>query len=181
MSFQAYLDNIQEKTGKAPKDIVDLVRRQGLSKPGEVVAWLKTEFGLGHGHAMAIVALMRNEGRPARTADDKIAAYFSGAKARWRATFDRLIDEAGGFGPDVAVSPAASYLSLVKAGRKFAIVQATGDRFDLGLKLKGTLPAGRLEDAGKWNAMVTHRVRIADDTDLDGEVLGWLKQACVGA
>jgi hypothetical protein len=174
MSFQAYLDNIQAKTGKNPEQIVELVRERGLAKPGEVVAWLKREFDLGHGHAMAIVALMRRQEQPAQSADDKVARYSSGPKAKWRGAFDRLLTEAMRLGSDVAVSPGATYVSLVKAGRKFAIVQAGGTRLNLGLRLKGEAAAGRLEDAGTWSTMLTHRVRIADDAELDDEVAGWL-------
>jgi hypothetical protein len=177
MSFQAYLDNIEAKTGKQPDDIVGMVRAQGLSKPAEVIAWLKREFDLGHGHSMAIVSLLRSDGKPARSADDQVAAYFSGSKAKWRGVYDRLLGQVMGFGPDVAVSHGATYLSLVKGGKKFAIVQAVGERMDIGVKLKGAGPTGRLEDAGAWNAMVTHRVRIKDEAELNEEVLGWLKQA----
>jgi hypothetical protein len=177
MSFQAYLDNIQAKTGRRPDDIVGMVRAQGLSKPSDIIAWLKSEFGLGHGHAMAIVSLLRSDGKPERPADDKVAAYFSGARAKWRGAYDRLLRQVQGFGPDVAVSHGSTYLSLVKGGKKFAIVQAVGERLDIGVKLKGAAPAGRLEEAGAWNAMVTHRVRIKDEAELDEEVLGWLKQA----
>jgi hypothetical protein len=70
VSFQAYLDNIRAKTGTPPEDIAAAVRSQGLSKPGEMVAWLKTEYGLGHGHAMAIVALARRTDQPSRSDDD---------------------------------------------------------------------------------------------------------------
>ena len=68
MSFQAYLDNIHAKTGKSPDDFRRLAVKQGFAdgstlkpgvKAGAVVAWLKTDYGLGHGHAMAIVALLR--------------------------------------------------------------------------------------------------------------------------
>jgi hypothetical protein len=177
VSFQAYLDSIQAKTGKPAAEIAGMVRGQGLAKPAEIIAWLKTEFGLGHGHAMAIVSLVRSESQSPRSADDRIGAYFSGAKARWRGAYDRLAQAAMGFGPDVAVSTGATYLSLTKRGRKFAIVQAVGDRLDLGLKIKGAPAEGRLEAAGTWNAMVTHRVRIGDDADLDAEALGWLQQA----
>ena len=181
MSFQAYLDNIQAKTGKSPHDIAGLVRAQGLAKPGEIVAWLKQQFGLGHGHAMAIVALIRRDGQPAPPTDDRIAQYFTGSKAKWRDAYDRLAGAAAGFGPDVSVAPGATYLSLVKAGRKFAIVQAVCERLDLGLKLKGAPAAGRLEAAGSWNAMVTHRVRIKNPAELDAEVTDWLRQAYAGA
>ncbi len=177
MSFQAYLDSIRAKTGKTPNEIVGAVRGQGLAKPGEIVAWLKSEFGLGHGHSMAIVSIMRAEGQPTRSADDKTLAYFSGAKAKWRGAYERLLEQVQGFGPDVAPSHGATYLSLVKGGRKFAIVQAVGERMDIGVKLKGVPAAGRLQEAGAWNTMVTHRVRITDEAQLDEEMLGWLKQA----
>jgi hypothetical protein len=68
MSFQAYLDNIQQKTGKTPDDFKQLAEKKGFLqkgklktgvKAGQVVQWLKKEFALGHGHAMAIYALFK--------------------------------------------------------------------------------------------------------------------------
>jgi hypothetical protein len=63
MSFQAYIDNIKAKTGKTPEDFKKLAEKKGLLKPEvkamEVVNWLKKEFGLGHGHAMAIYAVFK--------------------------------------------------------------------------------------------------------------------------
>jgi Domain of unknown function (DUF4287) len=68
MSYQAYLDTIKAKTGKGPADFKRLAAAKGFMsgstlradvKAGEIVAWLKDEFDLGHGHAMAIVALLK--------------------------------------------------------------------------------------------------------------------------
>jgi hypothetical protein len=68
MSFQAYIDNIKAKTGKGPNDFRKLARQKGFVengqiktgvKAGEIVNWLKAEFALGHGHAMAIYALLK--------------------------------------------------------------------------------------------------------------------------
>lgn len=63
MSFQAYLDNIEQKTGKTPQEFVDLARSKGYDKPaikaGEIVSWLKNDFDLGHGHAMALVHVIK--------------------------------------------------------------------------------------------------------------------------
>jgi hypothetical protein len=68
MSFQAYLNNIQAKTGHGPDDFKRLADEKGFTlngeiKPGakatEILQWLKTEFGLGHGHAMAVFALLK--------------------------------------------------------------------------------------------------------------------------
>ena len=59
--FQSYIDNIKAKTGKSPKDFQALAKKKGLTQHGEIVAWLKSEFGLGHGHANAIVHLIKSE------------------------------------------------------------------------------------------------------------------------
>jgi hypothetical protein len=64
MSFQAYLDAIEDKTGKTPRQLVDEARERGWSGPqvkaGDVVTWLKEEYGLGRGHAMALVHVVKN-------------------------------------------------------------------------------------------------------------------------
>ncbi len=68
MSFQAYIDNIQKNTGKSPDDFKKLAEKKGFLqkgklkegvKAGEIVSWLKEDFSLGHGHAMAIYALFK--------------------------------------------------------------------------------------------------------------------------
>ena len=63
MSFQAYLDNIEQKTGKTPNEFIALAKAKGYDDPSvktmEVVKWLKEDFGLGHGHAMAMVHVIK--------------------------------------------------------------------------------------------------------------------------
>ena len=62
MSFQSYLDNIETKTGKTPNEFIALAKAKGFgpdTKAGEIVAWLKEDFGLGHGHAMAMVKVIK--------------------------------------------------------------------------------------------------------------------------
>jgi hypothetical protein len=70
MSFQAYIDNIRSKTGKSPEDFKELAEVNGFLKDGQLVKevkateitdWLKEEFGLGHGHAMAIFASFKGK------------------------------------------------------------------------------------------------------------------------
>lgn len=70
MSFQSYLTNIKAKTGNGPDDFRRLAEGKGFStngklvdkvKAGEIVAWLKEDFDLGHGHAMAIYALLKGD------------------------------------------------------------------------------------------------------------------------
>ena len=60
MSFQAYLDAVEEKTGKTPNEFIALAKKRGLTEHAEIVEWLKQDFGLGTGHARAIVHVIRN-------------------------------------------------------------------------------------------------------------------------
>ncbi len=58
MSFQAYLDNIEEKTGLTPRQFIALADGKGFgagSKAGPILEWLAADYGLGRGHGMALV------------------------------------------------------------------------------------------------------------------------------
>jgi hypothetical protein len=58
MSFQAYLDNIESKTGLSPRQFIELARERGFgegSKSTPIVEWLKEDYDLGRGHAIALV------------------------------------------------------------------------------------------------------------------------------
>jgi Domain of unknown function (DUF4287)/Domain of unknown function (DUF5655) len=171
MSFQAYLDTVKAKTGKTPDDFAKLANQKKLTKHGEIVSWLKSDFGLGHGHANAIVAvLLKSESRKT-SSDEKLEKLCSGKRLVWRETCDALIAKLKSFGPDVEAN-------VLVGKKKFAILQpSSAERFDVGIKLKGIAATDRLELAGSWNSMVTHRVRISDPIQVDGEVLAWLKQA----
>ena len=68
MYFQAYLSNIKEKTGKTSDDFRKLAEQNGFVQDGTlkpevkadyIVKWLKEDFELGHGHSMAIYALLK--------------------------------------------------------------------------------------------------------------------------
>lgn len=70
MSFQAYMNNIKEKTGKDLADFKKLAEKKGFLEKGqikstvkatEITNWLKEEFALGHGHAMAIYAAFKGK------------------------------------------------------------------------------------------------------------------------
>lgn len=181
MSFQAYLDTIKEKTGKTPADFLAEAQEKGLLTEGvpagPVIAWLSEEYGLGRGHAMAIVQTLRDATQPRQSASDRLAERFSGDRAKWRAPFDELLAHVKAFGPGVTASATDTYISLLRKGKKFAIVQVTGARMDIGIKLKDAAPTARFVSAGSWNAMVTHRLRVSDPTEIDAEALDWLKRA----
>lgn len=64
MSFQAYLDAIEDKTGLTPRQLVTIAQQKGFDAPTTkaqvIVDWLKEDYGLGRGHAMALVHVIKN-------------------------------------------------------------------------------------------------------------------------
>jgi hypothetical protein len=64
MSFQAYLDTIEKKTGLTPRELLEIAKARGFDGPAvkanDVVAWLAADYGLGRGHAMALVHVIKH-------------------------------------------------------------------------------------------------------------------------
>lgn len=64
MSFQAYLDAVEDKTGLTPRQLVEIAESKGFQDPsvkaGVILDWLKTDYGLGRGHGMALVHVIKN-------------------------------------------------------------------------------------------------------------------------
>ena len=94
MSFQAYLDNIEQKTGKTPLEFIAIAKTKGFDNPatkaGEIATWLKQDFGLGHGHAMALVHVIKkgpaidakHVGTGTAHSDDSDTLHLDGIKNR---------------------------------------------------------------------------------------------------
>lgn len=63
MSFQAYLDTIEDKTGLTPRQLLAIATAKGYDDPsvkaGEILGWLADDYGLGRGHGMAIVHVIK--------------------------------------------------------------------------------------------------------------------------
>ncbi len=60
MTYKAYLENIYAKTGKTPEEYLEMAEARRLVKYSNLLSWLKTECGLGHGHANAIILYIQD-------------------------------------------------------------------------------------------------------------------------
>ena len=59
----SYFPSIELTYGRPIDEWLDLARARSGEQHMEIVKWLKSEHGLGHGHANAIVAYVRAERR----------------------------------------------------------------------------------------------------------------------
>lgn len=57
----SYFPSIEQTYERPIDEWLDLVRSRPTEKHMETVDWLKSEHGMGHGHANAIVAYVRAE------------------------------------------------------------------------------------------------------------------------
>jgi hypothetical protein len=174
----AMIAGLKDKTGKSLDEWLAILRSSGPTKHKEMVNLLKTEHGVTHGFANMIA--LQALGSDSHTAGDDQAlvdSQFAGTKAGLRPIYDAVLAAVNGFGRDVEVSPKKAYVSL-RRSKQFAVLQpSTATRLDVGINLPGVQPAGRLEASGSFNAMLSHRVRIETLADVDGVLIGWLRQA----
>lgn len=168
--------NLPDKTGRSLSEWLVHLAAMRESKHGEIVKVLKAEHHVGHGYANLIAQHLRRVGG-VPSEDDLVAAQYAGRKADLRPIYEALIERVVGFGSDVEISPKKTYVSL-RRSKQFGLVQpSTSTRVDVGIKLVGEAAKGRLEPSGSFNAMVSHRVRVSEASEVDDELENWLKQA----
>lgn len=173
---QSMIQNIPAKTGKSLEEWLKITRGSGLDKHGQIVKMLKSEHGMTHGFAN-LVAIKTLEKSAAPSGEDLVESQYSGPKAGLRPIYDVLVTAVGKFGPDVAISPKKAYVSL-RRNKQFGIIQpSTKTRVDVGINLEEVDPTDRLEASGSFNAMVSHRVRVTESSQVDSELIDWLRQA----
>jgi hypothetical protein len=66
MSYQAYLDAIEKKTGKTPEELLAEAAARGFTpqcKASDFAVWLKDDHDVGRGHAMALFGVLKNGAR----------------------------------------------------------------------------------------------------------------------
>lgn len=175
----AMIANLEAKTGRS-FDAWLALARGGPERHKALTDWLKADHGLTHGYANLVAMKALKADAASHGEDELMAAMFAGPRAAMRPAYDRVAAIVSGL-EGAVFAPKKGYVSF-RRSKQFGLAQpSTKDRLDLGLTLKGVAPAGRLEAAGSWNGMVTHRVRIASEAEADAEVEAWIRQAWAAA
>lgn len=178
---QTMINNLKEKTGKDIDQWLKLVNKQGFEKHGEIMKFLKGDHEVTHGFAnlIAMIALKGLDSvMPSASGDEQLVEnQYAGDKAGLKPIYDAIVAAVNKFGNDVEIAPKKAYVSL-RRKKQFALVQpSTKTRVDIGIKFKDQEPGERLEKAGSFNSMVSHRVRLTDKKEVNAELKKWLKQA----
>jgi hypothetical protein len=181
--LEAQIRNIEQQYGKPLGEWIALVKESSLTKHTEIVAMLKSQYGMSHGSAHRVALKAREADaasivKAAETSDrDPVSELYSGKKAGLKPLHDALMTVINAFGDDIELAPKKGYLSL-RRKKQFAMIQpTTATRIDLGLILKDVPATEWLESAAGFNALFTHRVRVNTINDVNAQVISWLKQA----
>jgi Domain of unknown function (DUF4287) len=74
--LHSQIQNIEAKYGRPIDDWVELIRASGRTRHGEIVAMLKTEYGLSHGAANRVALVAMDALAPKNeTTDPEVALY----------------------------------------------------------------------------------------------------------
>jgi len=175
---QTMINNMPEKTGKSLAQWYKVLAAAKLEKHGDILKLLKGEYGVTHGFANTISMMYRQHaagGAPSE--DDMVNAQYAGKKEALRPIYEAILKEVTLFGSDVEIAPKKTYVSL-RRNKQFAIVQAaTRSRVDLGFNLKHVQPSNRLVGGKVFGGMCTHKVELTSASEVDDEVVFWLKEA----
>jgi predicted transport protein len=181
-ALETQIRNIEKKYGKPLSEWKAIIRKSGVTKHGEMIAMLKSQYGMSYGDANR-VALQAREADAASIVKaakasglDPVDDLYSGKKADLKPIHDALMTVISSFGNDIEMAPKKGYVSS-RRKKQFAMIQPATARIDVGLILKDVPTTERLEAAAGFNAMFTHRVRLNNIRDVDEELIGWLKQA----
>lgn len=166
-----------EKTGKPLDHWIKVVKNAKLDKHKAILAFLKKEHGFTHGYANFVALKARSADAGSSNPEDLVEAQYSKGKEHLRPVYEQLIAVIQGFGGDVELAPKKSSVSL-RVKRQFALIKpSTKTRIDLGLKFNNKPIGTRLQGSGPFGSMCTHRVILTNISEIDDELIGWLKEA----
>lgn len=172
-ALETMINNMPEKTGKSLDQWKKILAKQTFSKHGEMVKYLKQEHRVTHGFANTIVSLFRANNEETV---DLVANQYKG-KEILLPIYEKLISVVETFGKDVVKTPKKASVSIIRK-KQFALIKpATKTRIDLGLKLKDKPTTDRLGNSGPFGTMCTHRVKLSNVSEVDAELIEWLKEA----
>ncbi len=176
-ALETQIKNIEAKTERSLSDLTRFISSSTLTKHSDLREMIKEKFNLGYGDANLLVHLAKtsipNAGE--KSVDDVAGEIYSGKKSELRPIHDEVMNRIHKLG-EFEIAPKKKYLSL-RRKKQFAMVgPASKDRIEVGLNMKGIESTPRLESLAP-GGMCRYRVYLSQTSDVDYELMGWIKIA----
>src|SRR5262245_34539590 len=166
---------LKERTGADVEAWNQRIAAERFADEQQLRAWLTAQGVTGYAQSLLVMERFGYPDFLLASADELIQAQYAD-RPQLRPIFDAIVDAAAELG-EVIIQTRKTYVSLVSPRRTFARVQpTTKQRVDLGLRLAGQQPGGRLQPS-KIHESMPLQISLTTPDDVDSEVLGWLQQA----
>lgn len=166
---------LQERTGLDVATWNQRIRDQHLKDEQALRTWLTEQGVTGYAQSLLVWERFGYPDFLQSSADELIREQYAD-RQHLRPIFEAILYVATGLG-DVTVQARKTYVSLVTTRRTFARIQATTkQRVDLGLRLEGQKPSGRLQPS-RIHDSTPFQISLTTPEDVDAEVLDWLQKA----
>jgi Domain of unknown function (DUF5655) len=166
---------LKERTGQDVETWNQRITTEGFMDEPRLRAWLNEQGVTGYAQSLLVMERFGYPDFLVASADALIQGQYAD-RPQLRPIFDAIIDAAAGLG-EVVVQTRKTYVSLVTPRRTFARIQpTTKQRVDLGLRLEGLEPGGRLLRS-KIHENMPLQMSLTSQDEVDAEALGWLQQA----
>jgi predicted transport protein len=174
---QTMISNLEKNYGKTLEQWIQIVRKEGFAKHGEIMKFLKDNHGFTHGFANLVAhKTLKSDAGSAPDVNELIEKQYKG-KEHFLPIYEKLKAIISEFGNDIEFAPKNAYIS-VKRRKQFAmLIPATKTRYEIGINLKGQEPEGILEIDTKTNGMCSHKIHLSEISDIDSEVIKWIKKS----
>ena len=166
---------LKERTGEDVETWNQRITSEGFTDEQTLRAWLAARGVTGYAQSLLVMERFGYPDFLIASADALIQGQYAD-RPQLRPIFDAIIAAAAGLG-EVVVQTRKTYVSLVTPRRTFARVQpTTRQRVDLGLRLEGLEPGGRLLPS-KIHETMPLQISLTTPDEVDAEVLDWLQRA----
>lgn len=175
---QDFIKGLKSTTGKDLKGWLDAIKKRGIEKRNDIIAWLKKEHQFGHMNASLLVGIYINDGRPVYAdAGDLLKAQFV-KKEELLPLFDSLSKAIQKAVSGTQVTAKKTYVSFHKQ-REFAAINIKTGELRLGMDLGDMAFSDYLQKSKLTGPMprISHMVTLKDKSDITSKLLDLLKKA----
>jgi hypothetical protein len=166
---------LKERTGEDVEAWKGRIEKENPADEGQLRRWLAGQGVTGYAQSLLVMERFGYPDFLLASADELIDGQYTD-RPHLRPILDAILAAASGLGP-VTIQARKTYVSLVSPRRTFARVQpTTRQRVDLGLRLEGIQPGGRLQPS-KIHETMPLQISLTSPEELDAEALDWLQRA----
>jgi hypothetical protein len=166
---------LKERTGEDVDAWNRRIKNERFNDEKALRAWLTKQGVTGYAKSLLVMERFGYPDFLLASADELVEGQYED-RPHLRPILDAIIDAAAGLG-EVTIQARKTYVSIVSPRRTFARVQATTkNRVDLGLRLDGQKPGGRLQPS-KIHETMRLQISFTTRDEVDSEALDWLQRA----